>query len=158
MNRRSLMTALVVGVVFLAGALAGAAVMRYAGSRGRPFRAAETDAGARPSSRDDGRTGDRNSRHSDRDRNPVFGLSRLLDQQLDLTDRQKGEVQEILARRSQEAREMFQESRHRFRNHLDSTVAELKGVLTPEQADRFQQLLDDLRARRGEPRAEQRQN
>lgn len=137
MSKRTLLTILVITTVFLAGALVGAAVVRLVPSS--PVASLVRGDDERPPDR---------GRERERRRDPVYALSRLLDAELDLTGEQRDHVERIIERRSREAREIFRESRRDFREHLDSTVEELKGVLTTEQTGEFEELLDEIRERR----------
>lgn len=139
---------LVVAAVFLAGALTGAAAYRILGSpetapsEPAPVREDEADR------REDARRGDRDRAGERERRGPVYALSRILHEELDLTPRQERRVEEILEDRRRSAETVFDEMRSRFRGHLDSTTSEVKGALTEEQADEFERLLERMKEER----------
>lgn len=150
MSRRTLLTAAVLVAVFIAGAMAGAAVVRFAGwgASDRTLVRVQADR-----DRPDGPPGDRAERDGpgDRDRGP-YALARYLEEELDLGEEQQERVQEILLRRQQEAQEMFRESRQRFESHLDSTMSEVREVLSAEQEEEFEELIERMRERRRDDR------
>lgn len=145
MSRRSLFTGLVILSIFLAGALSGAAVVRVLSG---PEEAVATD----------GSGDERPDRRGDRDRRGdpdgpddgppgPFAFARYLEEELDLNPDQRAEVQAILERREEEARQMFRESRTRFQEHLEGTVEEVENALPPEQAADFRRLIEELERR-----------
>lgn len=168
MNNRKLVTAVVLVAVFLAGGVLGAASVRILSSP--PASAAAVDesgtdgaTGGERTARADGRTdgkrggdrdGDDRDGDDDRRRHPVYRIVSFLNEELELTDRQEAEVEQIIDARRERAHEIFDEMRSRFRSQLDSTISELKEVLTEEQVPRLEQHLEEMRERREEERRE----
>lgn len=72
---------------------------------------------------------------------------RFLAERLELSDDQRAELEEILARRQAQTDAMLEELRPRLRANLDSTQAEIRALLTPAQAERFDRLQREGRAR-----------
>lgn len=137
MNRRSLLTVLVVVAVFVAGALAGALAVRFTGWWG-PEPVAEDHR--------DSQDRDAGWRGFDDD-DTVYEITRYLDEELGLSSDQETRVREILERRSESARELFRESRQRFVEHLDSTIAEVRTVLDSGQVEEYERILEEFEYR-----------
>lgn len=115
-NARLLGTALLL-VTFVAGALAGAATERVtraddtpAPQRGRPMRG---------------------------------GFNRLLQddrfaQELQLTQEQRTQINEIIARRDAQAKKVWSEAEPRLKAVGEETRAEIQGLMTPEQVQKLE--------------------
>lgn len=153
-ERRRALTGLVVVAVFLAGAVTGAAVFRMTAGPddSRAEAALETTAGpgdvqARPDQR---RGGSGGPERGGGDGDPTYMFGQLLEDELELSAEQRSEVQSILERREEQARELFIESRNRFEEHLEEAVAEIESVLTEEQTQEFRELIESLEERFGD--------
>jgi len=70
-----------------------------------------------------------------------------LRRKLNLTDEQAKRVEEILRKRQEHMREIFREIGPRIRAERDSIRAEVAEVLTPEQAEKWNQYYEDMRRR-----------
>jgi len=146
MKRKAFLTVVVATALFLSGAGTGALLFHWTGGEA-PWNGGE--GGDRPAAGETTPRGaDGGGEEEDhRDRGPVYALSRLLHEELDLTEEQERRVEAILERRRERAEQLFQEMRERFRAELAATVEELKGPLTAEQAAEFQRLIDEMRER-----------
>ncbi len=107
----------VLAVTFVVGLLAGAAIMRA------------FDAGD-----------DRRDQDDDRRRGYVF-------EQLDLTDEQRARIDSVLEVRHAQVDAFWDSAGPRLREIVDSTRAGIKDVLTPEQRDEYERLLQEARER-----------
>jgi Spy/CpxP family protein refolding chaperone len=122
-------------ITFVAGALAGAAVNRVLEARPASTAAAPAQRGSCEEREQD-----------------VF-------ERLDLSPQQRERVDEILTRRREQADIFWQESGPRLRVLMDSTRAEIRNVLTPEQRaeyDRHRQERKERRDREEQERRERR--
>lgn len=63
-----------------------------------------------------------------------------LDRRLDLTDRQRADIQKILQRRHARIETMWDGVQPRIRAEIEATNVEIERVLTPEQRAKFQTL------------------
>ena len=151
-NQKGLVTALALLVsVFMAGVLTAVAVVTVL-DRDEPVWAERR--GDR-----DGRRGDRDGRGGKGGRpGPPDGpwgfggrgeaVVEMLAEELDLTEEQQGEMAEILARREGIATEVMEATRDRLMAIMDSIDAEIREeVLTPEQAERFDEMKSEGRDR-----------
>lgn len=146
MSRRTFLSVLVVCAVFVAGALAGAAVVRFGGWWGET-RSADVE-GRRSGEPGDPEWRDFDGEEGDR----VYEITRYLDEELGLRPEQESEVRAILERRTEVAEELFRESRRRFIEHFDSTAAEIARVLDAEQAEAYERILEEYEERRARER------
>lgn len=119
-----LTAALLLGAVFAAGLLGGSALDR-AFAAGPERAAASCDGHKRG------------------------GHDRILDQ-LELDAPQRARIDAILQRRRGETRAFWEGDGARLRAIVDSTRAEIRGVLTPEQRARYDRLKSEHKRRRGE--------
>jgi len=127
--------------VFLAGLLAGAAVVELGGSpRDGPSWREVRDRDGRGSR--DGRGGPGPGR-----REMVPLLPESVMEELALSDAQRVALQEILERRGAEAREILESMGPRLRAQVDSGRAEIRALLDPEQREIFDRL-QEMRGRR----------
>lgn len=137
-EKNKLMTALVLMGVFLAGVVSGAAALHLVA----PDTASARDAARRSLEADD--------RDADRRRGPDgggFAISRLLYEELELSAEQEARIDSILDRREERAHELFGQMRAVMRSQFDSTVSEVEEILTPDQTERFERLLAEMRER-----------
>lgn len=111
-------------VMFVAGALAGAAVTRVVNAEG---------------SRRDG--------PPIMPRTSVFAPGSPLSQRLKVTDEQRAQIEAIVARERPRADSAARQLRERLRAAFDSTNAQIRAVLTPEQRVEFDRFLAERRAR-----------
>lgn len=139
MSRRGVFKAFVMLSIFLAGVLSGAAVVRVVSEEPAPG-AGEEEAELFGGSEDDGPDGLQDG---------PYEFARYLEEELDLTEQQRVQIQEILERRAEEARQIFTESRARFRTHLEGTVAEVASALPEEEAEEFHRLVEEMERRFG---------
>jgi hypothetical protein len=139
MNGKSRVWALALLVaVFLVGGAAGAAVDRMlVGER-------------RVSSSQRGRSG------GDRDRRRSY--LDWLAAQLELTEEQKTEVQAILERSREQVEELWREMRPRYEELQEQARAEIRALLSEEQAAAYDALLERQRQRRERDQDEGRDN
>lgn len=145
MERSTLLTAAVLAAVFVAGGFTGAAVATWSGGRAD---ATPGESGAPWKERGgDRRVRDGDGAHREHGKGPVYDLSRFLHGELDLSRDQERRVEAILEERRRRAGRIFEETKERLRSQLDSTVAELKDVLTPGQAAELDSLLERRRKR-----------
>lgn len=68
--------------------------------------------------------------------------------QLDLTPQQRAQVDRIMERRRAETAAFWERDGARLRGIVDSTRAEIRAVLTPEQREKYERLRAEHRARR----------
>lgn len=138
-SRRGVFKAFVMLSIFLAGALSGAAVVRVVSEEPAPA-AGEEEAELFGGSEGEGAEGPREG---------PYEFARYLEEELDLTEQQRVQIQEILERRADEARQIFVESRARFREHLEGTVAEVASALPEEETEEFHRLVEEMERRFG---------
>lgn len=144
MTRRGVFKGFVILCIFLAGALSGAAVVRFLSEESA--RSADRDVAEAPL--EGGEDGAMEGGASDAGGRPgPYAFARYLGEELDLTPEQRERVQGILEDRAREARRMFTESRERFRAHLEGTVEEVEDALPEAEARQFRQLVDSLERR-----------
>lgn len=110
-------------VTFTVGALVGAATHRVL--EARPAATAPARAGA-------------GCAEADRD---IFAS-------LELTGEQRGRVDQILARRREQAEHFWQDAGPRLQALMDSTRSEIRAVLTEEQREQYDRLREERRARK----------
>ena len=120
-GRVRLLGGLLLAVTFAAGMLGGAALNQTL-TAGTPDRPADC---TRPHAESKGR---------------------ILDQ-LDLTAEQRAKVDAILERRRSQTRRFWQHEGAGLRSMVDSTRAEIRNVLTPEQRERYDRLRQEHDAR-----------
>jgi Spy/CpxP family protein refolding chaperone len=133
------------GSVFLAGLLAGAAVTEMEGPELVRERMGARGADRRgPDSRGDGRAG----RNGGPPGMPGGGRVPLLPpsfvERLELSDAQRASLDQLLQRRRSESDAILREMYPRLRAQVDSTHAEIRELLTPEQ----QAIFDERRESR----------
>lgn len=144
MSRQTLVTGLVILSIFLAGALSGAAVARMLSGP----EAAVAERGPEEGGAEGGERGRRGGPDRPEDRRPSpYAFADFLEGELDLSPAQRAEVEAILERREEEARQIFRESRERFREHLEGTVQEVENALPSEQAAEFRRLMEEMERR-----------
>ncbi len=144
MSRQALFTGLVILSIFLAGALSGAAVVRVLAAP----EATVTDGGPEEGGAEVGDRGRRGGPDRRGDRRPSpYAFAGFLEEELDLTPAQRVEVEAILERWEDEARQIFRESRERFQEHLEGTVEEVESALPPAEAAEFRRLMDEMERR-----------
>lgn len=139
-EKNKLMTVVVLLGVFLAGVVSGAAALHLM---------APDVASARDADEGPGEAAERDH-DADRRRGPDgggFAISRLLHEELELTAEQEARVDSILDRREDRAHELFGQMRSLMRSQFDSTVSDVEAVLTPDQAQRFERLLAQMKER-----------
>lgn len=78
-------------------------------------------------------------------------MARRLDRHLDLTDDQRAKVERILERRHERMNGLWAAIRPQLRQEIDAANAEIAGVLTPEQRQRFEKMKMHLGPGRGGP-------
>ena len=143
-DRSTLLTAAVLAAVFVAGGFSGAALVTWTAASG-------TDAAGGGEARSGAAEPTGPERHGDGGRDgeprkgPVYDISRFLHAELDLTRDQERRVEAILERRRRRAGEIFEATKDRLRSQLDSTVTELKVVLTDGQGADLDSLLERRR-------------
>ncbi|MBX6365688.1 MAG: hypothetical protein IRZ00_17610 [Gemmatimonadetes bacterium] len=111
-------------VTFVAGGLAGAALTRVLNAEGR---------------RPDG--------PPITPRTSVFAPGSPLSQRLKLTDEQRAQIEAIVARERPRADSAARQLRERLRAAFDSTNAQIRAVLSPEQQVEFDRFLAERHAR-----------
>lgn len=126
-TRMRLLAVLSLLVVFVAGALVGAAVdrARHEGpGRGGPPR------------------GER------RGPPPLFAEGSPLAERLKLTPAQRDSIETLTERDRTRADSVFHATREGMRTHFDSTMQAVEAVLTPEQRTEWRRIRDEMRQRR----------
>lgn len=129
--RTRLATVAIVALVFLAGIAVGAALYPVVG----PERASGA-VGTPPAGRGERQGGPR-------------GRMRVIDQ-VELTSEQKAEVDSIVAYHRGKVAELWREMRPRLEAATESTRADIRRILTPEQQARYRSLLADYERKWGE--------
>jgi Spy/CpxP family protein refolding chaperone len=124
-GRTRLLGAALLGVVFVAGTLVGAAADRV-------LHAGESVSAER----------------ADWDCRPRRGHHTLFDQ-LDLQPEQRARVDSIMEESNRRVRAFWAEEGAAVRAMVDSTRAEIRGVLTPEQAAAYDRLREEAAEKRG---------
>lgn len=150
-GRSRLVAAAVLGAVFLAGAVVGAAAYRYLGSaEAAPTatRGPDRDRGQRAAVR-----GDSAREGEERDRGPTSAMLEILREDVEISPRQEERVREVLEEREERAHEVFEGVRERFHRWMDTTVARVKEVLDEEQAAEFERRLEERLEERRRHRA-----
>lgn len=130
-RRMRLLAVLSLLVVFVAGALVGAAVER--GRDGGPPRAAPRRVGGPP---------------------PMFAEGSPVAERLGLTEAQRDSIEKLTERDRARADSVFRETRRGMRARFDSTMRAVEAVLTPEQRAEWQRIRQEWeeRERREGPR------
>lgn len=146
-GRSRLVAAAVLGAVFLAGAVVGAAAYRYLGSA-EAAPSAERDRGQRAAVRGDSARGG-----EERDRGPTSAMLEILREDVEISARQEERVRAVLEEREERAHEVFEGVRERFHRWMDTTVARVKEVLDEEQAAEFERRLEERLEERRRHRA-----
>lgn len=136
-GRSRLVAAAVLGAVFLAGAVVGAAAYRYLGSA-EAASTAERDRGQRAAVR-----GDSAREGEERDRGPTSAMLEILREDVEISARQEERVRAVLEEREERAHEVFEGVRERFHRWMDTTVARVEEVLDEEQAAEFERRLEE---------------
>jgi Spy/CpxP family protein refolding chaperone len=126
-RRMRLLAVLSLLVVFVAGALVGAAVEhgRHDGPRERRGPRVERRGGPPP----------------------IFAEGSPLAQRLKLTAAQRDSIERITERDRVRADSVFRETRRGMRTHFDSTMRAVEAVLTPEQRTEWQRIRQEWEAR-----------
>lgn len=114
-------------VVFVAGALVGAAVERGRG--------------------DDDRGPRRPPRGERRGPPPMFAEGSPVAQRLKLTPAQRDSIEKITERDRMRADSVFRETRRGMRSRFDSTMMAVEAVLTPEQRTEWQKIRQEFESR-----------
>lgn len=144
MSRSKVRAAALLALIFAAGVAAGVAADRAwfvdppAAARGDDGRAAAAGEDA------DGRSGEGAS-HGAEDKARTV-IERFADE-LGLTSDQRAEIETILSHHRESMKEMWSEVQPRFRTLVDSARAQIEGVLTPGQVERYRELLRRERRR-----------
>ncbi|HET9986436.1 MAG TPA: hypothetical protein VFQ38_22850 [Longimicrobiales bacterium] len=123
-GRARLLALAILVVTFVAGALAGAAVTRVVNAEG-------SRRGGPPIP----------------PRTSVFAPGSPLAERLNVTDAQRAQIEAIVARERPRADSVARQLRERLRATFDSTNAQIRTVLTPEQRVEFDRFLAERRAR-----------
>lgn len=123
--RTRLLGVALLAMTFVAGALSGAAIDRALGAE---------EAEAAPV---------RQGQDRDRERERSYVIDRV-----EMSDGQRASIDSILDRRIKRMRAVWREVEPRMDAITDSARVEIMDVLTPEQRERYQQLLDERRERR----------
>ncbi len=134
-RRMRLLAVLSLLVVFVAGALVGAAVER---------------------GRHDGPGRDRPPRVARRGPPPMFAEGSPLAERLKLTPAQRDSIERITERDRVRADSVFRETRRGMRARFDSTITAVEAVLTPEQRAEWQKIRQEMRERDRQDRRERR--
>ncbi|MDE3068883.1 MAG: hypothetical protein KGJ60_15225 [Verrucomicrobiota bacterium] len=71
---------------------------------------------------------------------------RQLDRSLHLTPEQRGQIEEIIAEGQRRNRDLWRKAAPAFRAVMQDVHQRIRGVLTPEQRKRFEELLRQFRA------------
>lgn len=130
-RRMRLLAVLSLLVVFVAGALVGAAVER---------------------GRHDGPRGNRPPREARRGPPPMFAEGSPLAQRLKLTEAQRDSIDKLTERDRTVADSVFRETRRGMRSRFDSTMRAVDAVLTPEQRTEWQKVRQEWENERREGR------
>lgn len=107
------------------------------------------EAGDEPAEDPDSRTGDRSD---ERRREPL--LDRLT-RELELTEAQRADLDDVLASNRERARQYWKESRGQYDALREEFREAIRGVLTDEQRTRFNEMLARSQQRRDERRRRQ---
>jgi Spy/CpxP family protein refolding chaperone len=134
-RRMRLLAVLSLLVVFVAGALVGAAVERGRGD----------DRGPR-----------RPPREARRGPPPMFAEGSPVAQRLKLTAAQRDSIERITERDRVRADSVFRETRRGMRARFDSTMTALEAVLTPGQRVEWRKIREEMRERDRQDRRERR--
>lgn len=131
--------AVVLGAVFLAGGLGGAAVMKILQPEPRPRW--EWRGGGREGS--GGPVPDMRRRTAAWPRGfAPMTLNEHLADALDLTEEQRAEVRRIMEERAARSAKLFQELEPRLRAQLDSARLEIRALLNEKQQETFDRFLE----------------
>lgn len=125
-RRMRLLAVLSLLVVFVAGALVGAAVER---------------------GRHDGRRADRPPREARRGPPPMFAEGSPVARRLNLTAAQRDSIEKITERDRVRADSVFRETRRGMRSRFDSTMMAVEAVLTPQQRAEWQKIRQEFDTR-----------
>ncbi len=143
-------------VIFLAGIITGATLVRfaYAGPRWRVQRPLENRPPGNPSNA--GNPGNPNQEPRPNP-NPAGGLLsrefvQILERQLQLTPEQRQQIGTIMAEGQERVRELRARIDPEVRKEMQQTREQIRAVLTPEQREQFEQLMKRTQRRndRGE--------
>lgn len=129
----------VLGAVFLAGGLGGAAVMKI--FQPDPFPRWEGRGGGREGSVGPGQNMRRRVLGWPRGFAPMT-LNEHLADALSLTEEQRAEVRRIMEERAAQSAKLFQELEPRLRAQLDSARMEIRALLNQEQQKEFDRFLE----------------
>jgi Spy/CpxP family protein refolding chaperone len=78
-------------------------------------------------------------------------FARMLEHRLDLTDEQKAKVQAIISRHSDATEAIFRETQPRIHAQMEATDREIEALLTPEQREKFHELVRERNAHHPPP-------
>lgn len=132
--------------VFMAGILAGAAVIELDGPP-RFGQGGELRDGRGPGRDGPGRDGGRGGRGGPGGAGMIRVLPPGFMEELGLTAEQQAQVDEVLARRRADSEAVLQEMLPRLRALVDSTNVEIRELLTPDQQAQFDAMRESLRDR-----------
>jgi Spy/CpxP family protein refolding chaperone len=143
-NSGSVATWLVIGGVFAAGALGGAAVTSSVSLGDNPSEVSSADDQERPRESTGRRRGPPDGVHGGSAR-----FIRHLEKNLELTPDQSTRIGVILEEREHETHALFETIQEPMREALQRTEAEIHDVLDDEQRVKFDELVKEGRGRRG---------
>jgi Spy/CpxP family protein refolding chaperone len=143
-NSGSVATWLVIGGVFAAGALGGAAVTSAVSLGDNPPEVSSADDQERQRESTGRRRGSPDGVHGG-----SAHFIRHLEKNLELTPEQSTRIGVILEERERETQALFETVRQPMREALQRTEAEIHDVLDDEQRVKFDELVKEGRGRRG---------
>lgn len=144
-NKTRLLGIAMLVLTFVVGALSGAALDRLLVAEPVPAPAVVTPAPT-PASDEEPERRSRRGRPSERD---IFD-------QLDLTVEQREKIDEILDRRRAQLDAFWAETRPKVHSLVESTRADIRAILTPEQRAEYDRLRAEARREREEHNAKER--
>jgi len=139
---------LAIGGVFLAGALGGAAAVTVLGNEREEGAPESVDRLPGPQRGLSGRTAGEFGR-------PDWFV-RALDKHVDLSDEQEAQIREILARREQESRALFESIKPEMDRTLEQARADVRALLTDEQQAGMDEYVAQARDRYHKERSDKR--
>ena len=138
-----LMALALMAAIFVSGGVTGVFVAR-ATQPERPAFERRWE-GQRPGERDRGRRGDRNGRPRDPRAMMSSRAVEHLARRLELSPEQQKSVDVILERQRERASAVFEDIGPRLRTVLDSTNAQIRAILSPEQQAGFDAIIQEDR-------------
>lgn len=143
-HRTRLLGIAVLVLTFVVGALSGAALDRFLVAEPTPAPDVATPAAA-----PGGEGRERRGRHGPPNERDIFD-------QLDLTTEQREKIDEILDHRRAQLDAFWAEARPRVHSLVESTRADIRAILTPEQRAKYDALRDQARKEREQHDAKER--